>query len=61
MAARATFALKAGKWFRRGRLLMVSLFTAIIAVVRHHGEIDKSTRHRDVADVHGPPEICTGR
>jgi hypothetical protein len=24
MAARATFALKAGKWFRRGRLLMVS-------------------------------------
>src|SRR5690242_2059502 len=24
MAARATFALKAGEWFRRGRLLMVS-------------------------------------
>jgi hypothetical protein len=23
-AARATFALKAGEWFRRGRLLMVS-------------------------------------
>jgi hypothetical protein len=24
MAARATFALKAGEWFRRGRLFMVS-------------------------------------
>src|SRR5579863_10419748 len=35
MAAKATFALKAGVWFRRGRLVMVSPeYAAILAAVR---------------------------
>jgi hypothetical protein len=33
-AARATFALKAGEWFRRGRLVIVSWSPAILAAIR---------------------------